>query len=425
MMPASTDRWNRDEPDGPIVRSLLDLDYYKLTMGQWVFRRHRATAVTYAFVNRTETVRLADWIAEAPLRAELDHVRTLRLTAQESAYLRGLQSGGRRLFDEAYLTFLAGLRLPAYRLAMADGVLHLHFDGPWPEAIYWETIALAIVTELYGRALAARQPGLEREKLLTEGRRRLAAKIAVLRDRPDITFTDFGTRRRFSRSWQDEVDATLAEALPGRFLGTSSVASAQRLGIAPIGTMAHELFMGRAALADASDDGLRASSRQVLEDWWEDYGAALSIALTDTWGSEFFFRDMTPEQARRWKGLRQDSGDPFAFGERALHFYEACGVDAREKVIVFSNGLALETIVALADRFAGRIGVTFGWGTNLTNDLGLSPPSMVIKLAAAGGRPTVKLSDNLAKAMGPPELVERYRRVFGQIVPPAYQACRY
>jgi nicotinate phosphoribosyltransferase len=181
----------------------------------------------------------------------------------------------------------------------------------------------------------------------------------------------------------------------------------------PMGTKAHEMDMALSGIMHGNDDEIRASHNKVLQDWWEEYGEGLSIALTDTYGTDFFFRDMAPQQAREWKGLRQDSGDPFEFGEKAIEFYKRCEVDPREKLIVFSDGLDVETIVKLADSLANRIKVTFGWGTNLTNDLGFPALSLIVKLMESNGYGTVKLSDNLAKALGNAEDVERFKHIFG------------
>ena len=191
-----------------------------------------------------------------------------------------------------------------------------------------------------------------------------------------------------------------------------------------MGTNAHEEDMAMSGIMHGSDDEIRNSHQKVLQEWWEEYGWALSIALTDTYGTDFFFRDMTYEQARDWKGLRQDSGDPFKFGDKAIAFYQQHGIDPREKLLVFSDGLDVDTIIRLADYFAGRIKVTFGWGTNLTNDLGFPAISIIIKLLESNGYGTVKLSDNLAKAMGKPEDIERFKRIFGY-TGTTYEKVRY
>ena len=411
----------------PIIESLLDADFYKFTMGQLVFKKYKDVPVTYAFKNRTKRVALGDVVDEGALREELDHVRTLRFNNSELHYLRGTNEYGERMFGEEYLLFLKNLTLPPYRLERSEGQLRLEFQGKWSEAIYWETLALAIVNELYYRALVSKLSRFERDLALATGRLRLSEKINVLRRHPQISVVDFGTRRRFSRAWQFYVDETLAAELPGQFLGTSDTESALEHGLVPMGTSAHEMYMVLSGVmyeSDETDETIRASHNKVLQDWWTEYGWGLSIALTDTYGTDFFFTDMTAEQARNWKGLRQDSGDPFVFGEKAIAFYERHGIDAREKLIIFSDGLDVDTIVRLFERFAGRTKLSFGWGTNLTNDLGFEPLSLVVKVVEAAGQKTVKLSDNLAKATGSPEDVERFKGIFGYHGS-TFEECRY
>lgn len=396
-----------------IIESLLDLDFYKFTMGQLVFLKYRDVPVTYALTNRTRRVRLAEIVEETELREELDHVRRLRFNHSELHYLRGTNEYGDRMFREEYLGFLRDLRLPPYDLEVVDGSFRLQFQARWSEAIYWETLALAILNELYCRSLMRPLSRFERDLVYARGRLRLSEKMRTLRARPEISFIDFGTRRRFSRKWQHYLDRILAEEMPGQFLGTSSTESAMLHGLVPMGTSAHELYMVMSGIMHSSDDLIRASHNRVHQDWWDLYGWGLSVAVTDTYGSEFFFRDMDPEQARAWKGLRHDSGDPFEFGERAIRFYQELGIDPKEKLIIFSDGLELRTILALTDRFHGRVKLSFGWGTNLTNDLGFEPISIVVKAVEANGHRTVKLSDNLAKATGTSEDIARFRRIFG------------
>jgi nicotinate phosphoribosyltransferase len=408
----------------PIIQSLLDTDFYKFTMGHWVFKRYPHVPVRYAFKNRTARVRLADFIDEAELRRELDHVRTLHVNPSELHYLRGTNEYGDQLFSEDYLTFLKELRLPPYELERVDGTYKLEFSGRWCEAIYWETLALSIINELYYRTLMQRLSAFERDVVMATGTRRLAEKIKTLRTRPGIIFSDFGTRRRFSRSWQEYVVRVLAQEIPAQLLGTSNTAMAMQYGLLPMGTMAHEMYMVMAGVMAESDDTIRTSHNRVLQEWWEEYGWGLSIALTDTYGRDFFFRDMTAEQAQAWKGLRQDSGDPMTFGEQAIAFYERHGIDPRAKLVVFSDGLDLGTIIKLAEHFAGRLGVSFGWGTNLTNDLGFEALSLVVKVFEANGHRTVKLSDNLAKATGDTPDIERFKHVFGHTVT-TFEDCKY
>ncbi len=408
----------------PIVASLLDLDFYKFTMGQLVYLRYRDVPVRYAFTNRTESVRLADYVDEGELREQLEHVRTLAFNNSELHYLRGTNEYGDRMFSEGYLQFLRDLRLPEFELERVGGTFRLEFPGPWSEAVYWETIALGIVNELYYRARMSERSSFEQDLVYATGRVRLAEKIRILREHPDVRFVDFGTRRRFSREWQLYVVGVLAEEIPEQFMGTSATEAAMIHGLVPMGTSAHEMYMVMSGIMHDSEDAIRASHNQMLKDWWDVYGWGLSVALTDTYGSEFFFQDMTQKQARDWKGLRHDSGDPFEFGERAIAFYEQHGIDPLQKLLIFSDGLELDSILRLSEQFGSRVKLSFGWGTNLTNDLGLDPVSIVVKAVEANGHLTVKLSDNLAKATGSTQDIERFKRIFGH-EHEHYEAVRY
>lgn len=401
----------------PPVASLLDVDFYKFTMGQFVFRRHPGVRVRYQLLCRTPDVRLADLVPEEALRDALDAVRSLSFAPAELEYLKGLEPRG--LFGDDYLNFLRRLRLPPVELEVRDGDFRLEVESTWPEMILWETLMLSALSELLSRAaLAEAGPGA-RKQAEAAGGERLEAKIAALREHPGVRFASFGTRRRFSRAWQWALEDRLAGALPHQFIGTSCVASAFQHGLVPVGTIAHEIFMVGAAVGDGSDESIRASQRCVLDAWWDMYGEPFSLFLTDTWGSGFFFADVGEARARRFRGVRQDSGDPAAFGERAIRWYEDSGVDPRQKSLVFSDGLELPDILDLESRFAGRIGVSYGWGTNLTNDCGVPNYSLVVKPVAANGRPLVKLSDNPGKSTGNPTEIRRYRRIFDAPATPA------
>ena len=404
------------------VTSLLDVDFYKFTMGQFVFRRHPEVRVRYRLLCRTPDAALARRVPVEEFREALEGARALSFTEAELEYLRtGITPG---LFGEDFLQFLAELRLPPVAVAAGrddggDGV-DLEVEAPWPNLILWETIILSTLGELLTRAaLSGGGAGAEREAE-ERGRERLARKIGTLRRNPGIRFASFGTRRRFSGRWQLELEEHLAEELPEQFVGTSSVLSARRHGLRPIGTVAHEVFMVGAVLGEGSGDGdspasdaeIVGSFLRMADAWWEMYGEPYSLFLTDTWGSESFFRSLGESRARRFRGVRHDSGDPAAFGERVLRWYSDLGIAPGAKEIVFSDGLEVEDLVALDRRFAERVGVSFGWGTNLTNDCGLPTYSLVVKPVAANGRPLVKLSDDAAKSTGDPAEVARYRRIF-------------
>jgi nicotinate phosphoribosyltransferase len=240
----------------------------------------------------------------------------------------------------------------------------------------------------------------------------LSEKIAILQQNPNIKFADFGTRRHFSLRWQKYVLERLIKECPENIVGTSNVALARSLDIRPIGTFAHETLMVYAGLADERGEDIRASHNKFLYDWFDFYGEDLSIALTDTFGSEFFLADFTPEQARKWRGMRHDSGDPYKFGEDVIKFYENLDIDPTVKTIVFSDGLDIDTIVELHKHFEGRVRLLFGWGTTLTNDLGLPALNIVMKATKVNGIETVKLSDNTGKHTGSEEQIRRYENVF-------------
>jgi len=404
--------------DGPIVGGMLDDDFYKDTMGQFIFRFWPNVDIVSALTNRTKTERLANIIHERDLIDELDAAQARRFTKTDLHYLRGTNEYGDRMFAEPYLQALENLVLPKYDLSVKDGQYDVRFSGSWLPASRWEIPALAILNELRNRAILKKMSRSERDEVLATGILRLREKIRTIRNCPGLTFTDFGTRRRFARAWQRYVVKTLAEELPGQFLGTSNTEAAKDFGVLPMGTNAHELFMVIAAiLSIEGDDALLGSHNRVLREWWKLYGYGLSIALTDTFGSDFFFRDMTAAQAEEWKGLRHDSGDPMVFAEKAIAFFQRHGLNPLDKILIFSDGLDMEMIVRLWHALEGRIKRTFGWGTLLTNDLGIKPISIVIKVIKArinNGEwiGTVKLSDNENKHMGTQEDISRYRRVF-------------
>jgi nicotinate phosphoribosyltransferase len=383
------------------------LDYYKATMGQVEFIEHPDAEVTFELKNRADR-KLSEFVSTKDLQ---DRLATLQEGWQpdELAYLASLQNqDGTAQFSAEYLDFLADNPLPPVDISYdTTGELAVSTTGKWPLATFWETVVMSELNELYfAKKLATEDTSLD--ELYAEGDRRLSEKIAQLKERPDITFSDFGTRRRFSYDWHRHVIERLATELPDNFVGTSNIYLAHKLDLAPIGTFAHEIPMVYAAMADANHINPLNGHNQVLQDWDATYKGDLSTALTDTFTSEFFFSDFTPEQAARWKALRHDSGDPLEFGDRAISFYEKLGINPLEKTIVFSDGLTLNTIIELADYFKNRINVTFGWGTTLTNDLGVTTNNFVMKAVRVNNTPTVKLSDVSGKHTGPIEKITQY-----------------
>ena len=402
----------------PVVRSLLDTDFYKLLMLQTVFRRHTDVEVVFSLINRARDVPLARLISEEDLRAQLDHIRGLRLTRGESTWLRGNTFYGKRwMFGPDFMAWLENFRMPDYDLVRQGDQYELTFRGPWPAAMMWEIPALAVLMELRSRAVLKGMGKFELQVLYARAMTRLWEKIERLRKLPDLRISDFGTRRRHSFLWQDWAVQAMIEGLGEKFTGSSNCLIAMRRDIEAIGTNAHELPMVYAALAE-SDAALREAPYRVLENWHADYDGNLRIILPDTYGTKGFL-ERAPDWLASWTGIRIDSGRPEDGAETAIAWWESRGQDPRQKLVIFSDGLDVERIESLYARFHGRVKLGFGWGTLLTNDFrglapddGLAPFSLVCKAISANGHPTVKLSDNPAKAMGPAAEIDRYKRVF-------------
>jgi nicotinate phosphoribosyltransferase len=419
MVDIATRVWNHKWKIDPIVRSLIDTDFYKLLMCQSIFRNKPDTNVVFSLINRSSKIRLAELIDEGELREQLDHVRSLSLSRGESTWLRGNTFYGKRqMFRSDFMEWFEGMRLPAYHLEKRDGQFELTFEGRWPEVMLWEIPALAVIMELRSRAVLNDMGKFELQVLYARAMTRLWEKIERLRKIDGLKIADFGTRRRHGFLWQDWCVQAMQEGLGQKFTGTSNCRIAMRRDIEAIGTNAHELPMVYSALAD-TDDELRQAPYQVLADWQEEHDGNLRIILPDTYGTEGFLKN-APDWLAGWTGIRIDSGDPAAGAETAIRWWQDRGEDPRDKLVIFSDGLDVDSIEALHARFKGRVKVSFGWGTMLTNDFrglvdgdALAPFSLVCKALSADGRPTVKLSDNPVKAMGPVDEIERYKRIFG------------
>jgi nicotinate phosphoribosyltransferase len=389
----------------PVITSLLETDLYKFTMWQTMLHRHPQTQSEYTFVCRNQSAYpLADLLPE--VNEQLDHLCTLTFHADELDYLRGL-----RFIKSDFVDFLRIFRFQRdFIQAWADGPdLRIVAQGPQVHVMAFEIFVLAIVNELYFRRFG-------QAAALEEGRRRLQGKVDRLRAfatepqaQNPFQFFDFGLRRRFSGAWQLQVLKTLKHELPEQFKGSSNVLLARDLGLVPIGTMAHEYLQTYQALGVR----LRDHQKAALEDWVQEYRGDLGIALTDVVGMEAFLADFDLYFAKLFDGLRHDSGDPFEWGEKALAHYAALRIDARTKRLVFSDALDVEKCLALYRRFADRTQVGFGIGTHLTNDVGLTPLNIVMKLTRCNGQPVAKLSDSPGKTLCDDETFLAYlRQVF-------------
>ena len=442
---AHNHNWDLD----PIVRSLLDTDFYKLLMLQFIWKHFRSTRVSFGLHNRTARFRLGEMVPREAVIAQFEHVKRLRYRRSEMIWLAGNSFYGTRgIFEPAFLDWLEHeFELSEYHLSERDGQFELSFEGEWVAVTMWEIYALSILNELKTRAALKGMSEFELDILYARAKSRLWGKIESLRGVPGLAVADFGTRRRHSFLWQEFVVEAMHAELDGAFTGTSNTYLAYKHDLEAIGTNAHELPMALAAMA-TNDEQLRAAQYRILELWQQTYGGALRVMLPDTYGTTQFL-ESAPDWVAEWTGQRVDSKDPFLAGDEYITWLRSRGKDPRQKLIIASDGLDAPEILSLHAYFSGevqpgvsardfrnatdfadtrkwrphrRIRFSAGWGTLLTNDFrachprgedALTPISLVCKLTSAGGCPAVKLSDNYEKASGPKELVEHYREVFG------------
>jgi nicotinate phosphoribosyltransferase len=392
-----------------IIQSLLDTDLYKFTMMQVVLHHFPGAQVEYRFRCRNPNVDLTPYVAE--IRDEIRAMCGLRFHADELAYLRGW-----RFFKSDYVDLLGLFQLDerfirVERLAGSDREIDITIKGPWLHTILFEVPLLAIVSEVYFRNTRANAD-------LTDGRRRLEAKIGLINAVPDPEFrvADYGTRRRFSREWQDEVVRTLHDSIGQKFVGTSNVLLAMRHRLTPLGTMAHEYLQACQAVGPR----LRDSQVFAFNTWAREYRGDLGIALSDVCGMDAFLRDFDLFFCKLFDGVRHDSGDPFDWGEKLIAHYQKMRIDPHTKTMVFSDSLNVPLAIRLFEYFRGRMQTAFGIGTNLTNDLGFDPLQIVVKMTRCNGQPVAKISDEPSKAMDyDPSYVAYLREVFQVPVVPS------
>ncbi|MDH0719827.1 nicotinate phosphoribosyltransferase [Acinetobacter junii] len=392
-----------------IIRSLLDTDLYKFTMLQVVLHQFPQTHSVYLFRcrNLDDTVYPLVEILD-DLNHQLDLLCELRFTDDELQYLRSL-----RFIKSDFVDYLELFQLKRrFIQASMDeaGRLDIRIEGPMVQAMMFEIFVLAIVNELYFQRI-------RNDDVFVEGERRLQQKLVQLQDYaqqqqendPPFLVSDFGTRRRYSFEWQKHVVHAFHSAAPKVFRGTSNVLLAKELGISPIGTMAHEFLQAFQAL----DVRLRNFQKAALEAWVQEYRGDLGIALTDVVGMDAFLRDFDLYFAKLFDGLRHDSGDPYEWGDKAFAHYRKLKIDTKTKMLTFSDGLNLEKAWLLHQYFKDRFQVSFGIGTNLTNDMGQTPLNIVLKLVECNGQSVAKISDSSGKTMSDNETFLAYlRQVF-------------
>ncbi|MBX6319367.1 nicotinate phosphoribosyltransferase [Pigmentiphaga sp.] len=389
-----------------IITSLLDTDLYKFTMMQVVLHHFPAAQVEYKYKCRTPGIDLHPYVDE--IREEIDALCELRFTEEELAYL-----GSLRFIKSDFVDFLGLFRLPrrciSVSKAQAPGELDIVVRGPWLHTILFEIPVLAIINEVYFR-------NNHLVPAYAEGRQRLMSKVEMVRSDPelhDFHVADYGTRRRFSKAWHEEVVITLKEQMPENFAGTSNVYLAMKHGLTPLGTMAHEYLQACQALGPR----LRDSQIYGFEVWAREYRGDLGIALSDVYGMNAFLRDFDMYFCKLFDGARHDSGDPFIWGERLIEHYKQNRVDPRTKTLVFSDGLTFPLAIKLAKHFKGRCNTAFGIGTNLTNDLSYQPLQVVMKMVKCNGQPVAKVSDTPEKTMCEDKAYLAYLRQVFEIPP--------
>ena len=384
-----------------IIQSLLDTDLYKFTMMQVVLHHFPGAQVEYRFKCRNRGVDLRPYVPQ--ITAQIRELCRLQFTPRELDYLRRW-----RFFKSDFVDLLKLFQLDERFIAVTPlgdaGDIDITIKGPWLHTILFEVPVLAIVSEVYNHSEHP-QPDLE------EGRRRLLHKIEQINavSDPDFRIADYGTRRRFSYAWQDEVVRTLHQRIGPKFVGTSNVKLALDHGLTPLGTMAHEYLQACQAVGPR----LRDSQVFAFNTWAREYRGDLGIALSDVCGMDAFLRDFDLFFCKLFDGVRHDSGDPFEWGEKLIAHYQKMRIDPRTKTMVFSDSLNVPLAIRLFEYFRGRSQTAFGIGTNLTNDLGYDPLSIVIKMTRCNGQPVAKISDEPSKAMDyDPSYVAYLREVF-------------
>src|SRR5579871_3373762 len=353
---AHNHNWELD----PVIRSLLDTDFYKLLMLQFIWKHFPNTRVEFSLMNRHSSVRIADTVHIEELKVQLQHVRGLRFRKSELVWLAGNTFYGTRgIFRPEFLEWLEhDFRLSDYHLSVRDGQIHLSFNGAWTETTMWELYALAILDELKTRAHLKTLNEFGLDILYARAKTKLWGKIERLRGVPGLSVADFGTRRRHSFLWQEYVVNAMKSNLGSAFTGTSNAFLAHKHDLESIGTNAHEIPMVMAALAP-DEVALKASQYRVLELWQQTYENALRVMLPDTFGTTQFLKG-APDWVAEWTGQRVDSKDPYIAGDEYIAWLKARGKDPREKLMIASDTLDVDAILGLHAYFGGVVAKDVG-----------------------------------------------------------------
>lgn len=382
-----------------IITSILDDDLYKFTMQQCVFHQYPNVKAEYNFICRNKNIKLGFLIEQ--LKVELEYLKHLKLTENEFRFLQKLG-----FFKSDYLSELNKFKYDPDNevvVGVSEGDLYVHIHGSWFQTILYEVKILAIINELYFNHVSISNIQDHRHT----GYCRLRTKCDFLNSNNQIKFAEFGTRRRYSKEWQKEVLRELLIHKTG-LIGTSNLKLSMDFGIKPIGTQAHEYISAHIGLVNR----IREAQKRAFHVWLQEYDDKLGTALSDTFTSQAFFKDFNVVLSNAFDGVRHDSGDPIIFGNNLIAHYKNMGINPTTKSLIFSDSLNVSKAEQLWKIFNRQIKVSFGIGTNLTNDVGPIPLNIVIKMVGCSGVPVVKLSDDITKAIGSPKIIQKLKEVY-------------
>ena len=385
-----------------VLTSLLDNDFYKFTMQCGVVQLFPKTKARYTFINRGKH-EFPEGFDKA-LRAAVDAMADLKLTKDEKAFL----VKNCPYLSPLYLDFLEGYRYDPseVHITQEGNDLKVTVEGHWYRTILWEVPLLSIISELYYQLTNATAWTDAQVIANTREKELLYKELGVV-------FAEFGTRRRHSYHVHDIVMRTLLEGYGSTFIGSSNVHFAMKYKVKPIGTHAHEWFMFHAA-----EYSYKMANALSLEHWVDVYRGDLGVALSDTYTTDVFFKQFDKKFSKLFDGVRHDSGDPIVFAEKTIAHYKKTGIDPLSKYIIFSDGLNPKKVQSITEASKGKIGISFGIGTDLTNDVGLRPMNIVMKLTEVLTSdnewvPTVKLSDEPNKHTGDPKMIALAKGILG------------
>ncbi|MBY7649013.1 MAG: nicotinate phosphoribosyltransferase [Candidatus Liberibacter europaeus] len=412
--------YKRSQIKDPIITSLIDTDFYKLLMLQLIWKFYPNVRVTFSLFNRKNEFHLSDKVDEFELRAQLDHARSLQLNQKEKKWLsNSIFYGKKQIFEPEFLTWLSNFKLPEYELSREQGQYILKFHGLWRDVSLWEIPSLIIISTLYSSNIINSMSTFATDLFYARAKEKLWSKIIKLQAITGLKIVDFGTRRRHNFHWQTWCVEALQEGIKDSFIGTSNALLAMNNNINIVGTSAHELPMVAAAISQ-TDSEIRNSPYQIMKKWSDLYDGNLLITLPDSFGTDFFLEN-APSWIAEWKGFRHDSSSPIEGGEKIISWWKNMKCDTKQKTLIFSDNLDVDSIIKIHKHFKKRVQTIFGWGTNLTNDFNGCMPcnnlhmeqlQIVCKVITANDKPAIKLSDDPTKTTGDITEIARYLKLF-------------